>query len=399
MSLRVAIVTESFLPAINGVTNSVLRVLETLRQDGHEAIVIAPAARSTGSENLTNSVTKYLGFDVVRVPAVMLKQFQWGMPTPILQSTLANFAPDVIHVASPVFLGGQAIAIAQRLGIPCVAVYQTDISGYVERYGLKFARPVIDKIMAAIHAPATINLAPTDEAASYLRALRVPGVDVWGRGVDLDLFHPNRKLEAEVIELKGRWSPNGEVVVGFVGRLAAEKQVDRMSELLGLPGVRCVVVGDGPERATLEAKFAGKNVVFTGRLGGIELANAYAALDVFTHFGTEETFGQTIQEAQASGLPVVAPASGGPKSLIETGSNGFLVHPTLGGAFAERVEQLAQDSGLRARVGEQARRSVLNKSWAANNGKLIDFYHSAIARVESTRLQKTAKGLKLVDLS
>ena len=399
MSLRVAIVTESFLPAVNGVTNSVLRILETLRQDGHEAIVVAPAARANSSENSAESVSKYLGFDVVRVPAVMLKQFQWGMPTPILQSTLANFAPDVVHVASPVFLGGQAIAVAQRLGIPCVAVYQTDISGYVERYGLKFARPVIDKIMAAIHAPATINLAPTDEAASYLRSLRVPGVDVWGRGVDLDLFHPNRRLADEVLELKRNWSPNGEVVVGFVGRLAAEKQVDRISELLDLPGVRCVVVGEGPERATLEAKFAGKNVVFTGRLGGIELANAYSALDVFTHFGTEETFGQTIQEAQASGLPVVAPASGGPKFLIETGSSGFLVHPIRHGAFAEQVQQLVQDSGLRARVGEQARRSVLNKSWATNNGKLIDFYHSAIARVQTAKVQKNAKGLKLVDIA
>jgi phosphatidylinositol alpha 1,6-mannosyltransferase len=395
MSLRVAIVTESFLPAVNGVTNSVLRVLETLRQEGHEAIVVAPAARLSASD----SVDRYIGFEVVRVPAVMLKQFQWGMPTPFLQATLANFAPDVIHVASPVFLGGQAIAVAQRLGIPCVAIYQTDISGYVERYGLKFARPVIDKIMATIHAPATINLAPTDEAASYLRGLRVPGVDVWGRGVDLDLFHPNRRLDAEVIDLKRQWSPNGELVVGFVGRLAAEKQVDRMSELLDIPGVRCVVVGDGPERPTLEARFAGKNVVFTGRLGGIELANAYAALDIFTHFGTEETFGQTIQEAQASGLPVVAPASGGPKFLIESGLSGFLVHPTRHGAFAEQVSELAENPGLRARVGEQARRSVHNKSWSANNAKLIDFYHSAIAQVETTRLQKTAKGLKLVDIA
>jgi len=371
MSLRVAVVTESFLPSLNGVTNSVLRVLDTFRQQGHEAMIIAPTAPAP----------RHLGFEVVRAPAIQLKKFQWGMPTPFLQANLERFEPDVVHVASPVFLGGQAIAVAERMGVPSVAIYQTDIAGYVERYGLKFARPVVDKIMATIHMPATYNLAPTLESANYLRAMNVPNVEVWGRGVDLDLFNPNENLQAKAY--RNTFAADKEVVIGYVGRLAEEKQVHRMAELFGIKNARFLIVGDGPERANLEAKFAGKPVTFAGKLTGLELAAAYASMDIFVHFGTEETFGQTIQEAQATGLSVIAPNSGGPKFLIENGQDGFLIDAADVNGFRREAESLVANQGLRARLGESARRRVLAKSWEANNARLINFYHAAIARTKT----------------
>jgi phosphatidylinositol alpha 1,6-mannosyltransferase len=386
MGMRVAIVTESFLPSLNGVTNSVLRVLDSLAAEGHDAIVIAPTSPS-GRHN---------GFRVMRTPAIPFLQFPVGLPNLGVQATLAEYKPDVVHVASPFMLGAQAIAAANRLGIPTVAIYQTDLAGYLERYGMQFARPLVDKMVAAIHTPATLNLAPTPETAAYLLKLGVPRVGVWGRGVDLDLFHPHRRSSrltaavagavAGAVAAAGAMAGTGTgtqestlptdratepLTIGFVGRLAPEKQVHKMKTLFGIPDTRFVVVGDGPERRRLEAEFAGYPVTFTGALQGVELADAYASFDVFVHFGTEETFGQTIQEAQAAGLPVVAPASGGPRFLIDHGTSGFLANPTDPANFVEHVRRLTEDSGLRARMGEAARRSVANKSWAANNAILL----------------------------
>jgi phosphatidylinositol alpha 1,6-mannosyltransferase len=356
------------------VTNSVLRILDTYRQRGIEALIIAPTAPSP----------RYLGFEIIRTASFPLKQFNVAVPGLWLQNAIADFNPDLVHVASPFILGGQAIAAAQRLGIPSVAIYQTELSGYMERYNMGAAKPLLDKAVAAIHAPATLNLAPTKQTAQYLRDLGIGSVDIWGRGVDLDLFHPNRKAEPVTDALRAKWAPNGEKIVGYVGRLAAEKQVHRMAELFGAvdaagsAGTKFVIVGDGPERKRLEADFAGQPVVFAGKLTGLELAAAYAAFDVFVHFGTEETFGQTIQEAQATGLPLVAPNSGGPMFLVDHGETGYLAHPTKVDAFTPLVAGLLADDALRARIGENARRAVLKKSWEANNAVLLEHYGRAM---------------------
>lgn len=378
MALRVAVVTESFLPQINGVTNSVLRVLESLKQHEHEAIVIAPTSPSE----------KHLGYPVHTAISFPLLQFPVGVPGPWVSKVLDEFQPDVIHVAAPFMLGAQAIAWGQRNFVPTVAVYQTDVAGYLERYNLSFARPAMEKLLASIHQGATLNLAPTQLGANYLKSLGLGGVKVWGRGVDLDLFNPANANHAYSHEFRLKHAPKGELLVGFVGRLAAEKQVSRMAELFGLPGVRFVVVGDGPERAKLEADFAGYPVDFVGALTGLDLARAYSALDVFVHFGTEETFGQTIQEAQASGLPVVAPNSGGPTQLIQDGHSGFLVDHQRVGGYREIVQKLTQSPKLREEISKNAVHQVQGRSWSANNAKLIGYYHEALELVFASRAEQ-----------
>ena len=369
--MRVAIVTESFPPVFNGVANSVVRVLETLKAEGHEAIVIAP----------TTPGKYFNGFRTHRVPSVSFFQFQLGLPNPFVAKILEDFKPDVVHAASPVLLGAQAVAWAQRNFVASVAIFQTDIAAYAERYGFKALRPFVDRAMANFHAGATINLAPTTEVSDYLRRIGLSNVSVWGRGVDLDLYHPNRKSGEGALSIRNQIAPKGEKIVGFVGRLAAEKQVDRFSELFKIPNTAFLIVGDGPERDSLENKFRGANVKFVGKKSGEELADCYASMDVFVHFGTEETFGQTIQEAQAAGVPVLAPNSGGPKFLIESDASGYLIDPDVPNGFTPVLEALLKDTDLAARIGEGGRRSVLDKSWAANNAKLIEFYSSAIDQV------------------
>ena len=369
--MRVALVTESFLPSLNGVTNSVLRVVETLKAQGHEVLIVAPTSESPEHE----------GFPVVTSPFVPLGGFPVAIPTPAITQTLDRFAPDLIHAAAPFWLGGQSIAYAAKKGIPSVAVYQTDVAGYMERYGLEFAGPILEAITAAIHRPATISLAPTQDGKDFLHKIGIDTVELWGRGVDAELFHPERRTSASVRALRERFAPDGERIIGYVGRLAPEKQVARLAEVCGIPNTRVVIAGDGPDRLELEDRFAGYPVTFTGRLSGEELADAYAAMDVFVHCGTEETFGQTIQEAHASGLPVIAPSKGGQRHLIREGVDGYLVDHTRWGSFRDKAWTLTQDDHLRHEMSQSARNAVAGKTWEKNNEALLRYYERALSSV------------------
>ncbi|HWH98166.1 MAG TPA: glycosyltransferase family 1 protein [Pseudolysinimonas sp.] len=363
--MRVAVVSESFLPTVNGVTTSVVRVLEHLAARGHEATVIVPAA---------GSPREYAGFPVNQVPALAYRQFPVGLPNSQVSGLLAAFRPDVLHVASPFLLGAQAIAAANRLGVPSVAIYQTDVSGYAKRNRLSAASAFAWRLVRWIHEGADLTLAPSSTAITDLRAAGVPRLERWGRGVDLERYHPRLRAGQGAAELRARLAPGGETVVGYVGRVAPEKSLERLAQLRGIPGMRLAIVGDGPAMPQVARALDGMPVTFLGALGGDDLANAYAALDVFVHTGTEETFGQTLQEAHASGLPVVAPRAGGPIDLVETGVDGILYDPRSDSELRDAVEGLLGAPALRARMGEAGRRRVLGRSWSAICDDLLEFY-------------------------
>ena len=374
--VKIVIVTESFLPQLNGVTNSVIRVARHQRDLGHDVSIVAP----------TRPGPEFEGIPVHVVPSIPLVKFAVGIPSLALTNLLDRIGPDILHVASPFALGAQAIAYAQRNSIASVAVYQTDIAGYLHRYGMSVAKPMIDRFVAITHNAATVTLAPTPIARDVLTDLGVTNLSVWGRGVDLDGFHPNNRFADDTIAFRQRNAPNGEHIIGYVGRLAAEKQVDRFRELVGVPNTHIVLIGDGPDRARLEAMFPSGSATFLGSLSGHELHIAYASMDVFVHFGTEETFGQTIQEAQAAGVPVVAPRSGGPIHLIDSGVDGILFDVNSTDSPRVAVQHLVDDAGLRSRMGEAGRRRVLGKSWEAVNDELTHHYDVARARVKRPAL-------------
>jgi phosphatidylinositol alpha 1,6-mannosyltransferase len=363
--MRVAVVSESFLPTVNGVTTSVVRVLEHLAARGHEATVIVPAA---------GSPREYAGFPVNQVPALAYRQFPVGLPNSQVSALIAAFRPDVLHVASPFLLGAQAIAAANRLGVPSVAVYQTDVSGYARRNRLTAASAFARRLVRWIHEGADLTLAPSTAALADLRDAGVPRLERWGRGVDLERYHPSRRASREAAELRARLAPAGETVVGYVGRIAPEKSLDRLAALRGVGGMRLAIVGDGPAKPQLLRTLDGMPVTFLGELGGEDLANAYAALDVFVHTGTEETFGQTLQEAHASGLPVVAPRAGGPLDLVDHGVDGLLYDAGSDADLRTAVAGLVDAPALRARMGEAGRRRVLNRSWDTICDELLEFY-------------------------
>jgi len=374
--MRVAIITESFPPDINGVAHCVLRVAENLVARGHQPLVVAPQPpRSTRARPAAKDPAS-LRYAVVRVPSVPLpgyRSFRLGLPSHRLRDALAGHGTEVVHLASPVVLGAHGAAVAGRLGLPVVAVYQTDLPSYARAYRLGRAGEALAwRWLRGIHNGAARTLAPSTVTATGLLGRGIGSVWLWGRGVDTVRFDPARRSP----QIRAQLAPGGELIAGYVGRLATEKRVELLAKITALPRVRLVIVGAGPAGAMLRRHLP--DAVFLGERRGDELAAVYASLDVFVHSGPYETFGQTLQEAAASGLPVVAPAAGGPLDLVDDGVTGFLVPPGDPDAFADAVARLAADPALRAAFGAAGRRRVLGRTWTALTDELIGHYAAVL---------------------
>jgi phosphatidylinositol alpha 1,6-mannosyltransferase len=369
--MRIAIITESFPPDVNGVAHCVVRVAENLVRTGHHPLVIAPeSARATSGADVR------FPYPVERVPSIPLPgypTFRLGLPTPRTRRAIARHGTEVVHLASPVALGAWGSRVAKAMGLPMVAVYQTDLPAYARAYRLGAVTEAFAwRWLRDIHNAADRTLAPSSATAADLHEHGMERVWLWGRGVDTERFHPARRDE----RLRAEIAPGGEVIVGYVGRLATEKRVDLLASIAGLPGVRLAVTGGGPMEEDLRQALP--TAVFLGTRHGEDLARVYASLDVFVHTGPFETFGQTIQEAAASGLPVIAPAAGGPLDLVTEGVTGFLVPPGDGEALAAAAARLIADPSLRCLMGEAARRQVLTRSWPALVDELIRHYAAVL---------------------
>ena len=369
--MRVAIVAESFLPNVNGVSNSVLRVIEHLRRTGHEALVIAPDT----PHGQPPADRVHDGVRIHRVPSKMFPKvtsLPLGVPRPRMVGVLRGFQPDVVHLASPALLGYGGLLAARHLDVPTVAVFQTDVAGFAQSYGAGAMSRAAWAWTRHLHGKADRTLAPSTSAIENLVAHHVPRVHHWGRGVDVTGFAPSARDDA----LRSAWSPAGKPIVGFVGRLAPEKHVERLAVLARRDDLQLVVVGDGVDREKLERLMP--SAVFTGALYGRELAAAYASMDVFVHAGEHETFCQAVQEAMASGVPVVAPDAGGPRDLVTPMHTGLLLGVD---EFSDRlpgaVDHLLSE---RQRYSTAARRSVLTRTWPAVCDQLLGHYEEVLGR-------------------
>ncbi|KUJ58678.1 GDP-mannose-dependent alpha-mannosyltransferase [Streptomyces sp. MBT84] len=367
--MRVVIVTESFPPDVNGVAHCALQTARHLVDRGHVPLVVAPATAAG------NGPDAQAPCPVVRVPSIPLPgypQVRVALPSRRVAAAITEHRADIVHLASPFILGVRGMAAAARLHIPAVAIYQTDLAGYARTY-ISAGEAAAWRRIRSVHAAADRTLAPSSAAQRDLEAHGVPRVQLWPRGVDTVRFRPDLRDEAMRREL----APNGELIVGYVGRLAPEKHVELLAGACGLEGVRVVVVGDGPSEPTLRSALPG--AAFLGRRTGDELARIFASLDVFVHTGPFETFCQTVQEAMASGVPVVAPAAGGPLDLVAHGQTGLLVPPGDTAAFRDAVQTLVSDRALRNEYGTAARALVEGRTWAAVGDQLIGHYADVLA--------------------
>lgn len=356
---------------MNGVTHSILRVLDHLQERGDEVLVIAPSGHDG------EAAGRVKGAEVHRLPAVPLAGYTnvrvalGGVYR--VKRILAEYAPDVVHLASPFVLGWRAAQAAHQLGIPTVAIYQTEVPSYAARYGVPFLENWAWNRVENIHLLSSRTLVPSTFALNQLRGRGIPRVRMWRRGVDTARFSPAKRDDG----WRASVAPGGERIIGYVGRLAVEKQVEDLAALAGIPNTRLVVVGDGPQRAALGAALP--RAVFTGFLGGDDLARAVASFDLFVHPGEFETFCQTIQEAMASGVPVVATGRGGPLDLVENSRTGWLYEPGDLSAMRARVEDLVGDDAKRRAFAAAAHASVQDRTWPALCTELVQHYADVIA--------------------
>jgi phosphatidylinositol alpha 1,6-mannosyltransferase len=383
VSVRIAYVTESFPPDVNGVAHTAVRVAEHLQSRGHQPLVIAP-------EPASGVPLPDRGFDfpIARVPSVgipVYRGFRVGLPGSRVMEALASHNADLVHLAGPFVLGARACSAALKLQVPMVAVYATDLPAYARAYhtgpaGQRLAWWWLRKIHNAVDR----TLAPCTASVADLREHGIDRVAVWARGVDCKRFDPAKRSAA----LRAQLAPGGELLVGYVGRLATEKRVDLLAQVGALPGVRLVIVGTGPAEAAIRR--AVPTALFLGQHTGEELARIYASLDVFVHAGPHDTFGQTLQEAAASGLPVVAPAAGGPLDLVRDGTTGFLVAPGSATALADAVATLAANPELRATQGTAGRQMVLGRTWPVMCDELIGHYADVLEATGSADREAVA---------
>jgi phosphatidylinositol alpha 1,6-mannosyltransferase len=293
-----------------------------------------------------------------------------GIPLPRMVRILREFEPDIVHLASPALLGYGGLQAARFLDMPTVAVFQTDVPGFAESYGVGIATRVAWAWFRHLHRHADRTLAPSSSAIENLVGQGIPRVHHWARGVDIAGFVPSARDE----RLRERWSPEGLPIVGFVGRLAPEKHVERLRALAARGDTQLVIVGNGIDRAKLEKLLP--TAVFTGALYGGDLAAAYASMDVFVHPGEHETFCQAVQEALASGVPVIAPDAGGPRDLICARETGLLLpvgefEAQLPGAVMHLIQ-------ARSHYSAAARRSVLQRTWPAICDELLGHYEAVL---------------------
>jgi phosphatidylinositol alpha 1,6-mannosyltransferase len=381
--VRITYVTESFPPDVNGVAHTAVRVAEHLVARGHKPLVIAPeTARGVPLQD------RGLDYPVVRVPSVGLPLypgFRVGLPGSRLREAMADHRADLVHLAGPAVLGAGGGAAGRELGLPVVTVYATDLPAYARTYHLGSAGEAVAwRWLRKIHNATDLTLSPSTATALDLRAHGIERVKVWARGVDCQRFDPAKRCE----RLRAELADGAEVVVGYVGRLATEKRVDLLAQVASLPGIRLVLIGSGPAETAIRR--AVPAAVFLGQRCGDELAVIYASLDVFVHAGPHDTFGQTLQEAAASGLPVVAPATGGPLDLVRDGVTGFLVRPNDAAELAGAVARLAADSALRAAQGAAARRLVLGRTWPALCDELLGHYGDVLGAGRSAAREAVA---------
>lgn len=374
--MRIALFTDTFPPTLNGVSRALGLLVDHALEAGHEVLVVAPEADSRAGEEGASSRA---GVEEIRIPGPELPFYrELRAARPWLGSAnrkrLEAFRPDLVHAATEASVGllGRQWALSED--VPLVTSYCTNFPEYAAGYHLGFLEAGLWRYLQWFHDAARGTFVPSDATRSELLARGFHDrIRIWGRGVDSELFHPERADPG----LRDRMAPGADVVLVHVGRLAPEKRVDLLLD--ALPEVRrstdrrvaLVFVGGGPAEEELKTRAAtlpdaaGDDIHFAGYRRGTELAAHFASGDVFVFASDTETFGQVVTEAMASGLPVVAPAKGGVLDTVVPGTTGLLFPPGDASGLAEAVTSLVADRELRETLGRNARESALTRSWSA----------------------------------
>ncbi|MEW6490735.1 MAG: glycosyltransferase family 1 protein [Thermodesulfobacteriota bacterium] len=374
--LRVCLVTETYFPQVNGVSRTLDRLVRYLTGLGHEVRVVAPRYRERTALPVGARLTAFPAFPLPFYPEILACPARARR----LAEVLGAFGPHVVHLATEGPLGLAALRASRARGLPVVSSFHTHFPQYLAFYRLGGLAPAAWRYLRWFHNRTAATLCPTASVRAALEDRGFRNVALWSRGVDADLFRPDRRDP----ELRRQWGAGPqEVVLACAGRLAAEKNLPLLLEALrllprDLP-CRLVLIGDGPLRPALEADPAVRDgrLVLTGYRHGEELARAYASADLFVFPSVTETFGNVLLEAMASGLPAVAFPVSGPGDVVRDGQTGCLATEATAPALAAAVAALAADPLRRRVLGKAARLWAESQTWDAVNATVVEAYQRA----------------------
>nr|BCX00466.1 MAG: hypothetical protein KatS3mg041_0512 [Bacteroidota bacterium] len=372
--LRVALFTGNYHYIPDGVALTLNRMVRFLRRKGIPVLVFCPAAPRAALQPEGELVP------VFSVPIPGRAEYRFSLPfSPRLWRRLRAFRPTLLHVATPDLLGLMALRYGREHGIPVVASYHTHFASYLKYYHLQGLEATSWRYFAWFYNQCQHVYVPTPEMEQELRAHGVETeIRRWARGVDTQLFHPGRRSEAWRRSVGA--GPEDQIVT-FVSRLVQEKNLPTLREVFQRlrelrPGVRMVIIGDGPEREELERALP--FVRFLGHQSGEALATGYASSDIFFFPSDTETFGNVTLEAMASGLPVVCADAAGSRSLVRHGETGFLCPPYEVDTYVAHLEVLISDESLRRQMGQEARRWAETFDWERVMAELLGHYQDAV---------------------
>ncbi|MCW5873198.1 MAG: glycosyltransferase family 1 protein [Anaerolineales bacterium] len=368
--MRIAYFTETFLPKIDGIVITLTHLFDYLKEEGHESQLFAPSG----------SIEHYAATPVSRHRSMKTPFYpELRIATPIarVEKKVLAFKPDLIHLVNPTSLGIAGLRVALKHSIPVVASYQTDVSGFARRWKMGVVSEPVFTFYRFIHNRADINLVPSNFTRKQLVSKGFKHLKVWPGGVDLERFSPKKRTDKWRKKLTG--GEQGKVLALFVSRLSREKRVELLLPIArDIPGLRLAIVGDGPDRKRLERIFKNTPTVFTGYLKGENLAQAYASGDLFVFTGAEETYGNVVVEAMASGLPVIAPNSGGVVDLVEHGKTGLQYPSESPERLFKAVQKLVGDPKLLKQMSKAGFKKAQSQSWQNSFDTLFAQYERAL---------------------
>ena len=375
--LRIALFSGNYNYVRDGANQALNRLVGYLLRQGVQVRVYSPTTDTPAFEPAGELVS------IPSVPIPGRPEYRLGLGlSQSVRRDLAEFKPNIVHIAAPDVIGHRAVSWARRHKIPAVASVHTRFDTYLAYYHLQALEPLARGIMRRLYLRCDALLVPAESIAAVLRAQRMNRhISIWSRGVDREQFGPERR----VMEWRRSLGiGDDELVVVFLGRIVMEKGLDVFSDAIGelkarkVPH-RALVIGEGPARAWFEERL-GPEAIFVGHQEKAGLARALASTDVLLNPSITETFGNVTLEAMACGLPVVAAVATGATSLVRDGETGVLVEPGDTEGFADALDAYVRDPDLRRRHGEAGLAFARTMDWDRINGAVLNVYRRVIER-------------------
>jgi len=373
--LRIAYFTDTYLPQINGVTNTLRRLGDYLNDRQIEHMFFAPEYEKESSGLAHFNASPVTRFKSVTLP--FYQECRLSVPNYAKLSQIADrFQPDLIHLTDPLGIGLAGLRYARERQIPVVSSFHTNFDTYLKYYKMEYLEGMVWALFQWFHRFSEMNFCPSQTTMNVLAEKGIENLALWSRGVDSVRFNPD--LRSEEVRRQFLQEPD-QLLYLYVGRIAPEKDLDILTESIKLVNsthktkIRFVMVGGGPYTKEMQEQ-SDDNVLFTGYMQGQELSALYASCDAFVFPSSTETFGNVVLEAMASGLPVITVNSGGVIDNVFDGQNGLLCEARDAVSLAAGITKLADDSRLRETLAANALAHAATKSWSSIFDQLVRDY-------------------------